>query len=413
MIKSKRQFPDLPHFASLIEWKLPTLFRTRAKIARAVTIDDLAKIAKRKVPKVVFDYVEGSALDEVSYSRSRQVFNQVEFTAHTLRDVSKIDPTIEIFGKKVDLPILFSPTGYTRFMHHVGEPAVAAVALENNMIYSLSTMGTTSPSDLAEQVPDVRRWFQLYVMQNRKDSMSVIQQAKDSGFEALILTVDTPVSGIRVRDIRNGLTIPPRIRLSTVFAIAIKPVWWLNLFTTKKLEFAAFRGWNKSLVELAAAIFDPSTKFEDVKWLQSVWSGPIIVKGVQNLEDAKELAKLGIAGIILSNHGGRQLEKGPVPLELLPLAVKEIGVDVDIYIDGGVMSGQDAYAAVAMGAKAVFVGRAYLYGIMAGGERGVQKAVEILKRDFINTMALTGARNITEVQKIGAKLRTEKSNFNY
>lgn len=405
MIKSKRQFPDLPHFASLIEWKLPTLFRTRAKIARAVTIDDLAKIAKRKVPKVVFDYVEGSALDEISYSRSRQVFNQVEFTAHTLRDVSKIDPTIEIFGKKVDLPILFSPTGYTRFMHHVGEPAVAAVAQENNMIYSLSTMGTTSPSELAEQVPDVRRWFQLYVMQNRKDSMSVIQQAKDSGFEALILTVDTPVSGIRVRDIRNGLTIPPRIRLSTVFAIAMKPVWWLNLFTTKKLEFAAFGGWNKSLVELAAAIFDPSTKFEDVKWLQSVWSGPIIVKGVQNLEDAKELAKMGIAGIILSNHGGRQLEKGPVPLELLPLVVKEVGANVDIYIDGGVMSGQDAYAAVAMGAKAVFVGRAYLYGIMAGGERGVQKAVEILKRDFINTMALTGARNIAEVQKIGAKLR--------
>jgi L-lactate dehydrogenase (cytochrome) len=405
MIKSKRQFPDLPHFASLIEWKLPTLFRTRAKIARAITIDDLAKIAKRKVPKVVFDYVEGSALDEVSYSRSRQVFNQVEFTAHTLRDVSKIDPTIEIFGKKVDLPILFSPTGYTRFMHHVGEPAVAAVAQENNMIYSLSTMGTTSPSELAQQVPDVRRWFQLYVMQNREDSMSVIKQAKDSGFEALILTVDTPVSGIRVRDIKNGLTIPPRIRLSTVFAIAMKPVWWLNLFTTKKLEFAAFRGWNKSLVELAAAIFDPSTKFEDVKWLQSVWSGPIIVKGVQNLEDAKELSKMGISGIILSNHGGRQLEKGPVPLELLPLVVKEVGANVDIYIDGGVMSGQDAYAAVAMGAKAVFVGRAYLYGIMAGGERGVQKAVEILKRDFINTMALTGARNIAEVQKIGAKLR--------
>ena len=405
MIKSKRQFPDLPHFASLIEWKLPTLFRTRAKIARAITIDDLAKIAKRKVPKVVFDYVEGSALDEVSYSRSRQVFNQVEFTAHTLRDVSKIDPTIEIFGKKVDLPILFSPTGYTRFMHHVGEPAVAAVAQENNMIYSLSTMGTTSPSELAQQVPNVRRWFQLYVMQNREDSMSVIKQAKDSGFEALILTVDTPVSGIRVRDIKNGLTIPPRIRLSTVFAIAMKPVWWLNLFTTKKLEFAAFRGWNKSLVELAAAIFDPSTKFEDVKWLQSVWSGPIIVKGVQNLEDAKELAKMGISGIILSNHGGRQLEKGPVPLELLPLVVKEVGANVDIYIDGGVMSGQDAYAAVAMGAKAVFVGRAYLYGIMAGGERGVQKAVEILKRDFINTMALTGARNIAEVQKIGAKLR--------
>jgi isopentenyl diphosphate isomerase/L-lactate dehydrogenase-like FMN-dependent dehydrogenase len=267
-------------------------------------------------------------------------------------------------------------------------------------------MGTTSPKELADQVPQSRRWFQLYVMQNRKDSLSVIKQAKDSGFEALILTVDTPVSGIRIRDMKNGLTIPPRIRLSTVFAIARKPIWWLNLFTTKKLEFAAFRGWNKTLVELAAAIFDPATKFEDLKWLQSVWSGPIIVKGVQNLEDAKRLAKMGVDGIILSNHGGRQLEKGPVPLELLPEVVKAIGKKVDIYIDGAVLSGQDAYAAVAMGAKAVFIGRAYLYGIMAGGELGVERVIEIMKRDFINTMALTGARNIAEVQKIGARLRS-------
>jgi len=341
MIRSKRQFPDLPHFASLIEWKLPSIFRTRTKLARALTINDLAKIAKKKVPKVVFDYVEGSALDEVSYSRSKAAFDRVEFTAHTLRDVSKVDPSIEIFGKKVDLPILFSPTGYTRFMYHVGEPAVANVAAQNNLIYSLSTM----------------------------------------------------------------VTIPPRIRLSTVFAIARKPIWWLNLFTTKKLEFAAFRGWNKSIVELAAAIFDPATKFEDVKWLQSVWSGPIIVKGVQNLEDAKRLAKMGVDGIILSNHGGRQLEKGPIPLELLPEVVRAVGKKVDIYIDGAVLSGQDAYAAVAMGAKAVFIGRAYLYGIMAGGERGVQRVVEIMKRDFVNTMALTGARNIAEVQKIGARIR--------
>jgi isopentenyl diphosphate isomerase/L-lactate dehydrogenase-like FMN-dependent dehydrogenase len=406
MIKSKRKFPDLPHLASLIDWKIPSIYRTKTKIARALTISDLAKIAKKRVPKVVFDYVEGSALDEVSYCRSQAAFDRVEFTAHTLRDVSKIDPSIEIFGKKVDLPILFSPTGYTRFMHHVGEPAVANVAVKNNLIYSLSTMGTTSPKELADQVPQARRWFQLYVMQNRKDSLSVIKQAKDSGFEALILTVDTPVSGIRIRDMKNGLTIPPRIRLSTVFAIARKPIWWLNLFTTKKLEFAAFRGWNKTLVELAAAIFDPATKFEDLKWLQSVWSGPIIVKGVQNLEDAKRLAKMGVDGIILSNHGGRQLEKGPVPLELLPEVVKAIGKKVDIYIDGAVLSGQDAYAAVAMGAKAVFIGRAYLYGIMAGGELGVERVIEIMKRDFINTMALTGARNIAEVQKIGARLRS-------
>jgi isopentenyl diphosphate isomerase/L-lactate dehydrogenase-like FMN-dependent dehydrogenase len=406
MIKSKRQFPDIPHFISLIDWKLPTIFRNRAKIARALTIADLANIAKKRVPKVVYDYVEGSALDEVSYKRSRDAFGKIEFTAHTLRDVSKIDPSTMIYGKKVDLPILFSPTGYTRFMHHVGEPAVAVVAENNNLIYSLSTMGTTSPSELAAAVPGARRWFQLYVMQNREDSLSVIKQAKENGFEALILTVDTPVSGVRVRDIKNGLTIPPRIRLSTVLAIARKPIWWLNLFTTKKLEFAAFRGWNKSLVELAAVIFDPATSFDDVTWLQSVWNGPIIVKGVQNIEDAKKLAQMGVSGIILSNHGGRQLDRGPVPLEILPDVVVAVGDKVDIYIDGGVMSGQDACAAIALGAKAVFIGRAYLYGIMAGGQRGVEKVVEIMKRDFINTMALTGARNVSELQEAGAKIRS-------
>ena len=291
-------------------------------------------------------------------------------------------------------------------MHHVGEPAVAAVAENNNLIYSLSTMGTTSPSELAAAVPGARRWFQLYVMQNREDSLSVIKQAKENGFEALILTVDTPVSGVRVRDIKNGLTIPPRIRLSTVLAIARKPIWWLNLFTTKKLEFAAFRGWNKSLVELAAVIFDPATSFDDVTWLQSVWNGPIIVKGVQNIDDAKKLAQMGVSGIILSNHGGRQLDRGPVPLEILPDVVVAVGDKVDIYIDGGVMSGQDACAAIALGAKAVFIGRAYLYGIMAGGQRGVEKVVEIMKRDFINTMALTGARNVSELQEAGAKIRS-------
>ena len=405
IIKSKRQFPDLPHFISLIEWKLPTLSRNKAKVARATSIYELAQIAKKRVPKVVFDYVEGSALNEVSYKRSRDAFDNVEFNARVLRDVSKIDTSIEIYGKKVDLPILFSPTGYTRLMYHVGEPAVAAVAENNNLIYSLSTMGTTSPSELATAVPGARRWFQLYVMQNRDESLSIIKQAKESGFEALILTVDTPVSGIRVRDMKNGLTIPPRISLKTVFAIARKPIWWLNLFTTKKLEFAAFRGWDKPLVELAAKIFDPATSFDDVNWLKSVWDGPILVKGVQSVEDAKKLAQMGVSGIIISNHGGRQLNSGPVPLELLPEVVAAVGDKIDVYIDGAVISGQDAYAAIALGAKAVFIGRAYLYGIMADGQRGVEKVIELIKRDFVNTMALTGARNISEIKEIGARIR--------
>ena len=407
VIKSKRNLPNIPYFYSLIEWTLPSLNRRKSASKKAQTIHDLARSAKKRVPKVVYDYVEGSAFDEIGTARSTAALRRVQFNARTLRDVSNLDSSEMILGQKVDLPIIFSPTGYTRLMHHVGEPAVASVAAKNNLIYSLSTMGTTSPEELTAAVPVGRKWFQLYVMQNRADSVAVINQARRAGFEALVLTVDTPVSGLRLRDFRNGLTIPPRIRPGTVLAIARKPLWWINLFTTKKLEFAAFRGWDKSLVELAATIFSPAISFDDVKWLQETWKGPVIVKGVQSVEDAITLAKMGVAGIVLSNHGGRQLDRGPVPVELLPEVIKAVGKKVDVYIDGSIMSGQDAYAAIALGAKAVFIGRAYLYGLMADGERGVEKVVELLRRDFVNTMALTGNRTLAEVRETGAIFRNE------
>jgi isopentenyl diphosphate isomerase/L-lactate dehydrogenase-like FMN-dependent dehydrogenase len=391
----------------LIEWSLPSLNPYKGKLKRAQNIQDLAIIAKKRTPKVVFDYVEGSAVDEIAYSRTRDAFSRIEFNSKVLRDVSKIDTTEKVLGKIVDIPICFAPTGYTRLMHHVGEPAVANVAANKNLIYALSTMGTTSPAELAAAVPNSRRWFQLYIMKNRSDSLAVIKQARDSGFETLVLTVDTPVVGLRYRDDRNGLTVPPKIRINTVFAIARKPIWWLNLFTTGKLEFAAFRGWDKALSHLAAAIFDPSTTFKDITWLRSVWKGPIVVKGIQSVEDAKAVAKLGVQGIILSNHGGRQFDRGPVPLEILPDVVKAVGNKVEVYIDGGVMSGLDALGAIALGAKAVFIGRAYLYGAMANGEAGVDRVIEIMRREFENGMALTGSTNISEVRKTGARIRSK------
>ena len=405
MIRSTRKFPSLPYFWSLIDWSLPSLKPYKGKLLRAQTIEDLAQIAKKRTPKVVFDYVEGSAVDEIAYARSRDALSRIEFNSRVMRDVSKIDTSEKILGKAVDIPICFAPTGYTRLMHHVGEPAVANVASKKNLIYALSTMGTTSPEELAAAVPNARRWFQLYIMKNRSDSLAVIKQAKDNGFEALVLTVDTPVTGLRYRDNRNGLTVPPKIKINTVFAIARKPIWWLNLFTTGKLEFAAFRGWDKPLSELAGLIFDPSTTMKEISWLRSVWKGPIIVKGVQSVEDAKAISKLGVQGIILSNHGGRQFDRGQVPLEILPEVVKAVGNKVEIYIDGGIMSGLDALGAIALGAKAVFIGRAYLYGAMANGEAGVEQVIEIMRREFENGMALSGATNIAEVRKNGARIR--------
>jgi isopentenyl diphosphate isomerase/L-lactate dehydrogenase-like FMN-dependent dehydrogenase len=405
MIRSTRKFPSLPYFWSLIDWSLPSLNPYKGKLLRAQTIEDLAQIAKERTPQVVFDYVEGGAVDEIAYSRSRDAFTRIEFNSRVMRDVSKLDTSEKILGKVVDIPICFAPTGYTRLMHHVGEPAVANVASKKNLIYALSTMGTTSPAELADAVPNSRRWFQLYIMKNRSDSLAVIKQAKDNGFEALVLTVDTPVPGLRYRDNRNGLTVPPKIRINTVLAIARKPIWWLNLFTTGKLEFAAFRGWDKPLSELGGLIFDPSTTMKEITWLRSVWKGPIIVKGIQSVDDAKAVAKLGVQGIILSNHGGRQFDRGQVPLEILPEVVKAVGSKVEIYIDGGIMSGLDALGAIALGAKAVFIGRAYLYGAMANGEAGVEQVIEIMRREFENGMALSGATNIAEVRKNGARIR--------
>ena len=405
MIRSTRKFPSLPYFWSLIDWTIPSLNPYKGQLLRAQSIDDLANIARKRTPKVVFDYVEGGAIDEIAYSRSRAAYSRIEINSRVLRDVSKIDTSEKILGKVVDIPICFAPTGYTRLMHHVGEPAVANVASNKNLIYALSTMGTTSPEELAAAVPNSRRWFQLYIMKNRSDSLAVIKQAKDNGFEALVLTVDTPVVGLRYRDNRNGLTVPPKIRINTVFAIARKPVWWLNLFTTGKLEFAAFRGWDKPLSQLAGLIFDPATTMKDIAWLRTVWKGPIIVKGIQNVDDAKAVVKLGVQGIILSNHGGRQFDRGPVPLEILPEVVKAVGNKVEIYIDGGIMSGLDALGAIALGAKAVFIGRAYLYGAMANGEAGVEQVIEIMRREFENGMALSGATNIAEVRKNGARIR--------
>jgi isopentenyl diphosphate isomerase/L-lactate dehydrogenase-like FMN-dependent dehydrogenase len=405
MIRSSRKFPSLPYFWSLIDWSLPSLNPYKGQLLRAQTIADLADIAKKRTPEVVFDYVEGGAVDEMAYSRTRAAYSRIEMNSRVLRDVSKIDTTEKILGKFVDIPICFAPTGYTRLMHHVGEPAVANVASKKNLIYALSTMGTTSPEELAAAVPNSRRWFQLYIMKNRSDSLAVIKQAKDNGFEALVLTVDTPVAGLRYRDNRNGLTVPPKISINTVFAIARKPIWWLNLFTTGKLEFAAFRGWDKPLSQLAGLIFDPSTTMKEITWLRSVWKGPIIVKGIQSVDDAKAVAKLGVQGIILSNHGGRQFDRGQVPLEILPEVVKAVGNKVEIYIDGGIMSGLDALGAIALGAKAVFIGRAYLYGAMANGEAGIEQVIEIMRREFENGMALSGATNIAEVRKNGARIR--------
>jgi isopentenyl diphosphate isomerase/L-lactate dehydrogenase-like FMN-dependent dehydrogenase len=396
----KRQFPRWKNIKPLLGWSLPKFPLQDRKLKKAVNLAELRILASKRVPKAVFDYVDGGANDEISYKRSAEVFANVQFNARVLRDVSKVDLTTRIVGQDSALPIIFAPTGYTRMMHYEGEPMVAKVCEENNLIYSLSTMGTTSSQEIADQVPGVRRWFQLYLWRDRNQSLQFIYGAKDAGFEGLILTVDTAVGGIKWRDIRNGLTVPPKIGLKTFFDMALKPKWWANLLTTAPLEFATFRNFNKPLSEIAATVFDPAVTFADVKWLRSVWKGKLIIKGIQSVEDAKQLAKIGVDAIIISNHGGRQLDKSVVPLEILPQvrsAIGKKGKGTQIFIDGAVMSGADVLAAIALGADAVLIGRAYLYGAMAAGREGVQKVVDTLRFEMETAMKLMGARNIAEL----------------
>jgi len=396
----KRQLPRWKSIKPLLGWGLPkSPFRDR-KLNSVVNLAELRSLANRRVPKAVFDYVDGGANDELAYARSQEIYSRVEFKARVLRDVSVIDLKTKILDKESALPIIFAPTGYTRMMHYQGEVMVAKVCDENNLIYNLSTMGTTSSKEIGEQVPNVRRWFQLYLWRDRDQSLKFIEEAKAAGFEGLMLTVDTAVGGIKWRDIRNGLTVPPKIGLKTFFDMALKPKWWFNLLTTAPLEFATFRNFNKPLSEIAAKVFDPAVTFEDVKWLRSVWQGKLIIKGIQTVSDAQELAKIGVDAIVLSNHGGRQLDRSVVPLELLPAvrtAIGPKGSSPEIYIDGAIMSGADCLAAVALGADAVLIGRAYLYGAMAAGKNGVEKVVEILRFEMETALKLMGAKNLSEL----------------
>jgi L-lactate dehydrogenase (cytochrome) len=396
----KRQLPRWKNIKPLLGWGLPKSPFQDRKLNSVVNLAELRLLAKRRVPKAVFDYVDGGANDELAYARSQEIYSRVEFKARVLRDVSVIDLKTKILGKESALPIIFAPTGYTRMMHYQGEVMVAKVCDENNLIYNLSTMGTTSSKEVGEQVPKVRRWFQLYLWRDREQSLKFIEEAKAAGFEGLMLTVDTAVGGIKWRDIRNGLTVPPKIGLKTFVDMALKPKWWFNLLTTAPLEFATFRNFNKPLSEIAAKVFDPAVTFKDVKWLRSVWQGKLIIKGIQTVSDAQELAKIGVDAIVLSNHGGRQLDRSVVPLELLPAvrtALGPKGSGVEIYIDGAVMSGADCLAAVALGADAVLIGRAYLYGAMAAGKNGVEKVVEILRFEMETALKLMGAKNLSEL----------------
>ncbi|HET7397579.1 MAG TPA: alpha-hydroxy acid oxidase [Intrasporangium sp.] len=400
-----RHWPRWTELAPLLQPRALSLHPAERRLAGVASIPDLRLLARRRAPRAVFDYTDGAAGAELSLRRSRESYARVEFTPSVLRDVSSVDASTTILGRPASLPLAFAPTGFTRMMHTEGEPAVARVAARTGIPYALSTMGTTSIERLAAAAPDGRRWFQLYLWRDRAASRDFVARARESGYEALVLTVDTPVAGPRLRDVRNGLTIPPSLSLRTLAEGALHPAWWFDLLTTDPLEFASLRRSGGTVAELVGRIFDPAATVEDLRWLRSAWVGPLVVKGVQTVADARAVVDVGADAVIVSNHGGRQLDRAPTPLEVLPAVVDAVGDRAEVYVDGGILSGADVVAAVALGARAALVGRAYLYGLMAGGERGVQRAADILRAEVIGTLALLGVTRVGDLNRDHVRLR--------
>lgn len=398
--RARRRLPRYAELAPLLPAPTRRRSGTRAerRLARARTIPDLAELGARRTPRSVFEYVSGAAEAEISLARARDAFERVEFDPRVLRDVSGVDTSTRILGRPASLPLILAPTGFTRMMHHEGEVAVARAAEAAGVPYALSTMGTTSPEDLLAVAPAGNTWFQLYLWKDRAATRQLVQRAHRAGIDTLVLTVDTPVAGNRLRDSRNGMTIPPTMGLRTMSDMARHPRWWANLLTTAPLEFSTLNAFDGTVGELVNRLFDPSLDIDDLAWLREEWVGSLVVKGIQSVEDARLVINAGADAVVVSNHGGRQLDRAPTPLELLPRVVDEIADEAEVFVDTGVLSGADVLAAVGLGATAVMVGRAYLYGLMAGGQPGVTRAIDILQGEATRTMQLMGAADLADLR---------------
>ncbi|HYI59174.1 MAG TPA: alpha-hydroxy acid oxidase [Microlunatus sp.] len=394
----ERHLPKPRDLAPLMQFKKPQLSAKKRRLESALTIADLRAIAKRRTPKAAFDYTEGAAEGEISLARARQAFEDIEFHPSILRNVSRVDTSREVLGGRVALPFGIAPTGFTRMMQTEGERAGAAAAAAAGIPFSLSTMGTCSIEDVKEANPTGRNWFQLYMWKDRDRSMALVDRAAKAGFDTLLVTVDVPVAGARLRDKRNGMSIPPSLTPATVVNAIPRPAWWINFLTTEPLAFASLDRWSGTVAELLDTMFDPTVDFDDLAWIKEQWPGKVVVKGVQSLGDARRLADLGVDGIVVSNHGGRQLDRAPVPFHLLPEVVREVGDDLEVHLDTGIMSGADIVAAVALGARFTLIGRAYLYGLMAGGRDGVDRAIDILRSEIERTMRLLGVATLDELE---------------
>jgi L-lactate dehydrogenase (cytochrome) len=392
-------------FRSVVQFQSLSMDPVEWRLRKAASIEDLRLIAKRRLPHGVFDYIDGGAEDERSLAANCSAFAGYEFRPRVLRDVSNLDTTTTIFGRQASMPLIMAPTGFTRIAHSQGELAVARSAARAGIPWSLSTMGTRSIEEVAA-VSDGEKWFQIYTWKDRALVKDMVDRAKSVGYTAVWLTVDTAILGRRERDVRRGMTLPPKIGLSTIVDGAIHPSWTLDFLRNEPITFANVTGLldedGSSAVTLSehmARQFDQALSWDDIDWLRSIWDGPIVLKGIQTVADAKIAQRMGVEGLGLSNHGGRQLDDAPAPIDLVEPVRDEVGDGATIICDGGIRRGSDIVKALALGADAVSIGRPYLYGLAAAGERGVDHVLDFMRDGLERTMALTGCRTIAEINR--------------
>ncbi len=375
----------------------------RRRLRGAASVADLRRLARRRLPRGVFDYIDGGAEDELSMGRNVEAFRRVEFCPRVLNDVGVVDTSTTLLGRPLPLPLVLGPTGFTRIATSGGELDVARAAARAGIPYTLSTLATRSIEEVAA-VSNGPKWFQVYVWKDRGVVQEMLSRAAKSGYEAIMLTVDTAVLGRRERDVRRGFTLPPKIGAATILDGLVHPQWTWDFVRAEPIRFANIVGTGAPDGAQVAALadymneqFDPSLSWNDLDWFRGTWAGPIVLKGVQGLDDARRAADAGIEAVALSNHGGRQLDGAPPILELVAPVAESVGDRVEIICDGGIRRGSDIVKAVALGARACTVGRAYLYGLGTAGEQGVDHVIQLLDSGMRRTMALTGCRTIADL----------------
>lgn len=406
-----RQFVrQVPRWRDLAPFLRPRPFRWRTadrRLARCLSVDDLERAARRRVPTAVWDYVYGGSDGEHAMHRNRAAFDRVELRPTAFGQVAEPEVRTTILGRSAAAPIVLAPTGYTRLSHHTGERAVAAAAAAAGLPYTLSTYATTSITDVAGAAPQGRNWFQVYLMKDRAVTLDHITEAASQGYEALMLTIDTTVTGMKRKDKLNGFAIPPQLSMRTFADMTRHPGWVANILTTEPLRFATFpEGSHYGRWGMSNELREQAIRPSDIGWLKEHWDGPVVVKGVLSVADAVAAVDAGADALVLSNHGGRQLDRAPVPLELLPAVVDAVGDRTEVYVDSGVRSGGDIAAALGLGAHGVVIGRPYLYGLMVAGQQGVDATLTLLVEELRRAMCLLGTPDIAAIGPEHVRLRS-------